>query len=205
MHALKRLVCVAFVLLVMLVAAPAGAVPPPPDKKVQDTIQKVKEIVQSQPNKGSAVLDKKLRDVLFPLFDFKQMSRSSLGANWRTATPEEQAEFERLFSDLLARTYLKRIKSGVVESEIEVKNAAVDGDKATVKTLVKGDGDPIAIDYRLQADGDNWRVYDVAVENVGLITNYREEFAEVVRENGMKALIEKLKAKEREKDSSDRG
>ncbi len=172
----------------------AAALPAPGDE-VQSTIEKVKQAVRAQGNKESPALDQKLKGILLPVFDFEAMAKSSLGANWRTATPEEQKEFVSLFTDLLSRTYLKRIKSGVTDSEIKVEKADVDGSKAVVKTTISADGDPIKVDYRLEAENDKWRVYDVMIENIGLITNYREEFSGIVRDGGMTALIQKLKDK----------
>jgi phospholipid transport system substrate-binding protein len=175
---------------------PANAALPAPDKQVEQTIHDVKQVVQAQSNKESPVLDQKLRGILYPLFDFEEMSRSALGANWSKATAAEQKDFVELFSDLLARTYLKKIKSGVSQSKIEISDAKVDGSKALVKTSVTSDGQPVSIDYRLKAEGDTWKVYDVLIENVGLISNYRVDFGSVIRKDGMQGLIQKLKSKE---------
>ena len=181
------------------VPARAAAALPAPDAQVKTTIQRVKDLVQAQPDKNSVVLDQNLKSELFPMFDFDQMARSSLGANWQKATPADQKEFVRLFSELLSRTYLKRIKSGVSTSQIEVAESKVDGDKAIVKSTVVADGERVAIDYRLQAEKDKWRVYDVIIENVGLISNYRTEFGGIIRKNGMSGLLDQLRSKATEK------
>ena len=192
----------AFGLILLFQPCAASAAPVAPERHVQSTIDQVRAVVDKQQDKGSPVLDARLKEILFPLFDFEKMSRASLGPNWDKATPDEQHRFVTLFSDLLARTYLKRIKSGVSGSRIEVGSASVDGPKATVKTTVTSDGQPVAIDYRMEASGDVWRVYDVLIENVGLVSNYRSEFGEIVRKDGMQGLLEKLEAKAKNEKTS---
>lgn len=180
-----------------LAALEAKAEPPAPDVQVTSTIDQVKQIVKSNPD-GPAV-DRKLKDILFPLFDWDAMSRSSLGPNWAKATQDEQKQFIDLFSALLSKTYMHRVKAKVNESTVEVKESKVSGPKAIVKTIVTADQKPVNIEYRMQSANDKWQVYDVLVENVGLISNYRVEFGEIVRKEGMQGLLQKLKAKQTEK------
>lgn len=169
---------------------------PAPDQQVKATYEKVKQAVQVQQGKGETVVDQNINNILRPMFNWEEMARSSLGPNWQKASPEEQKQYVDLFTDLLARTYLKRIKSNVLSSTLEIKETKIEGDKALVRTYVKADGENAAIDYRLKDDGSKWRAYDVIVEKVGLVSNYRTEFAGIIRNYGMKGLLEKLKKKQ---------
>lgn len=169
---------------------------PAPEEQVKTTYAKVKQAVQSQQGKGETVVDQNINNILKPMFNWKEMARSSLGTNWEKATPDEQHQYVDLFTDLLARTYLKRIKSNVLSSTLEIKETKVDGDKALVRTTVKADGETASIDYRLKNDRSKWQAYDVLIENVGLVSNYRTEFAGIIRKDGIKGLLEKLKNKQ---------
>jgi phospholipid transport system substrate-binding protein len=167
----------------------------PPKEKVKTAIDEIIKIVES--NSGDAQKDarrEKLRELINPLFDFDEMAKRSLGINWKEATPEEQQEFTKVFSDLLARTYLSKIET-VKPGMVAVNSETVDQGKAMVKTMVTHKGDTFPLDYKLQNTSGKWRVYDVVIENIGLVANYRNEFAGVVRKEKVAGLIQKLKDK----------
>lgn len=135
-----------------------------------------------------------LRKILEPRFNFEEMSRRSLGTHWNDRTPAEQKEFIDVFSDLLARTYVARIetvKPGMVQFESE----SIELPKALVKTTVKVDGDVFPIDYKLLNDANGWKVYDVIIENIGLVANYRNEFASIIRREEFSGLMKSLREK----------
>ena len=163
---------------------------------VQTTIARVRETVISDKDKLSdEELDKNLKDLISPVFDFEEMSRRCLGANWNSATAEEQREFVDLFSALLARTYLKKIKEGVETSKISITGEQIKGESVLVKSDVVREGDTVKIDYRMLRQGETWRVYDVVIENIGLVSNYRSEFAGIVRKEKMSGLLKRLREK----------
>lgn len=173
-----------------------------PAAQVKNTIEQVRDVVGKEDGKTApAVLDEKLKGIVFPMFDFAEMSRRSLGANWNKATPDQQKEFVSLFSDLLAVTYLKRIKSNAASSEIKEISDTIEGEKAMVKSVLIADGESISIDYRLLNEQGKWRIYDVLIEHVGLVSNYRNEFAELVRKDGFPGLIQRLKDKKAKRES----
>jgi phospholipid transport system substrate-binding protein len=163
--------------------------------QVTSTIDEVVRIVESLPGDNNRSERRtKLRQVIDARFDFDEMSKRSLGTNWAARTPAEQKEFISLFSDLLARTYLNRIEE--VESGM-VKIVSENGDdkKATVKTKILLKDESFPIDYKLLNEGGNWRVYDVVIENIGLVANYRNEFAGIIRKEEFSGLIKRLKEK----------
>ena len=163
--------------------------------QIQTTIDSVVKIVETNPGADHREQRRaELRKLLDQRFDFEEMSKRSLGTHWTARTPQERTEFVSLFSELLAKTYLGRIeevKSGMVKIGDEIS----DGKRSTVKTKVKGDRDTFPIDYKLHNLNGEWRVYDVIIENIGLVSNYRNEFAGIIRKDEFAGLIQKLKEK----------
>ncbi len=164
---------------------------------VRTTVDEIKRVVEQ--NKGKLTdkqIDKKLFTVISPLFDFREMSRRSLGAKWKHASESQRLEFVDLFSDLLATNYIKKIRENVEKSSFKVDSEQSTSPKTSVvKTLVDYDGQEATIDYRLRVKKDAWKVYDVIIENIGLVTNYRREFGSIVDKDGISGLIEKLREK----------
>ncbi len=142
-------------------------------------------------------LEKKLQGVIAPLFDFREMSRRSLGAKWRQATEEERVEFVDLFSNLLSTNYIKKIRENIENSELVIKSEQSTSPKtAIVKSVVEYEGQVASVDYRLRIKKGAWRVYDVVVENIGLVSNYRNEFGSIVDKEGISGLLKKLRDKQ---------
>lgn len=137
---------------------------------------------------------KKLRTVISPNFDFREMAKRSLGANWNKANTEQQEEFVTLFSDLLATTYLNRI-ANVRKGMVSLDSERVKEPKAMVKTTVTYKGETFPIDYKMLDRGERWKVYDVIIENIGLVANYRTEFAGVIRKEKFSGLLKRLRKK----------
>lgn len=164
---------------------------------VTETVEKVKETVVARKSQLSPEeLDKELRDIISPVFDFREMSRRSLAKYWKQATPDQQKEFVDLFSSLLAKNYLKKIRDNAENSLMNIVGEQDAGkNRKVVKTTVDVDGTSASIDYRMRAKDDTWKVYDVIVENIGLVSNYRSEFSSIVQKDGVDGLITKLKNK----------
>lgn len=165
----------------------------PGGKVVQGTIDKVRETVVAEKGKTSEeVLKKKVEDLVAPVFDFREMAQRSLGNNWKNGSEAEREQVISLFSKLLSRTYIHRVIDGVEHSEIKFLGDVEKGDFVVVHTSVKRDNDTFSVDYRMKKDGPTWKAYDVIIENVGIVTNYRNEFSGIIRKNGFPGLISKL-------------
>jgi len=137
-----------------------------------------------------------LRDAATDIFDFTEITRRSLGRHWQTATPGEREELVQLFTALLERAYLGRIEQYSGE-RISVVGEAVDGELATVRTrLVSKGGIETPVDYRLHRVGDRWLAYDVSVEGVSLVANYRAQFNAILRASSAQTLVQRLRAKQ---------
>lgn len=168
-----------------------------PDDLVKQTAEEVltivktdKDIQSGNQQKIYAVAEEKI----LPNFDFERVCRMVLGKNWRSATPEQQTAFKKEFRSLLLRTYASALGK-YRDQVIEYKPLRMDAGatNATVKTqIIQNGGQPIAVDYSLAKATDGWKVYDIVIENVSLVTNYRSQFSNEIRQNGLDSLIKKL-------------
>ena len=162
---------------------------------VKVTIDKVvaaAESLRGESNRAERRI--KLREIIDERFDFPEMAKRSLGANWLKLTPEQQTEFVNVFSQLLSKTYMNRVEEAK-PGMISVNTEQLEFPRSIVKTKVSHEGQTFPIDYKLYSQNGAWKVYDVVIENIGLIANYRNEFSGTIRNDGFDALIIKLKDK----------
>ncbi|MFM2440588.1 MAG: hypothetical protein RLZZ349_315 [Pseudomonadota bacterium] len=168
-----------------------------PDVLVKQTADDVltiikndREIQAGNQQKLYAVIEEKI----LPNFDFDRVCRMVLGKNWKSATPEQQAIFQKEFRSLLLRTYssaLSKYKDQVIE--YKPMRYEVDEKNVSVKTqILQSGGQPIAVDYSLVKGTAGWKVYDIVIESVSLVTNYRSQFSNEIRQNGLDSLNKKL-------------
>ena len=139
-----------------------------------------------------------LRKTIIERFDFTEMSKRSLAAQWTKRTPQEKKEFVDMFTNLLEKSYMDRIEAYTDEA-VEYNGENIDNDYAVVRTTVKAkDKEGIPIDYKLIKEGDQWLVYDVVIEGVSLVSNYRNQFNKIINSGSYADLVKKMKAKEAE-------
>jgi phospholipid transport system substrate-binding protein len=137
-----------------------------------------------------------LKQILFARFDFSEMARRALGANWRRRTAQEQEEFVRLFTELLERAYANTIESYTDEKIIYVGEKQ-DGNYAEVKSkILTSKGQEFTIDYRTHVVAGEWKVYDVVVENISMVNNFRSQFNRVINNASYEELVRRLKEKQ---------
>jgi phospholipid transport system substrate-binding protein len=166
-----------------------------PKGEVEAVIAEVVRIAQALPGEENTTKRRaELRQVINPRFDFAEMAKRSLGAEWRNCTPEQQKDFVDVFSGLLSRTYLSRIET-VKPGMVTIDSEKLDGIKAVVRTTVNHKGDQFPIEYKLLNEEGTWRVYDVVIENIGLVANYRNEFAGIIRKEKFEGLMQRLREK----------
>jgi phospholipid transport system substrate-binding protein len=136
-----------------------------------------------------------IRRIAEETFDLGEMTRRTLGPHWSALTEAERAEFITLFGDVLDRAYFTRIAAYNGE-KVTVLGDSIDGDLATVRTrIVTQQGVEIPVDYRMLRRGDRWLIYDVSIEGVSLVANYRAQFSRIIQTSSYQALVEKLRAK----------
>jgi len=166
-----------------------------PRYAMKNTIDQLVEIVSEHPGEDHREMrHKEMREVIEPQFDFEEMSRRSLGPKWNEINDEEKQEFIDLFSELLARTYLGRLDS-IEEGMVQIGAEKVQDPRALIRTTVTYEGESFPIDYRMVKKENDWKVYDVIIENIGLVANYRNEFAGIVRKEQFSGLLQKLRDK----------
>jgi len=174
-----------------------------PDVLVKKTAEEVLEIVKNDKD-IQAGDQKKIFDLaetkILPNFDFERVSRLVLGRNWATATDEQKAQFQKEFRSLLLRTYSSAL-SKYQNQTIEYLPFRLqpDATRATVKTrILQPGGQPIGLDYTLEKGPNGWKVFDIVIEDVSLVTNYRSQFNNEIRQvGGMDGLIQRLVEKNR--------
>lgn len=173
-----------------------------PMTTVQETVRQVLSIV-TDPSYKSASSERrqKLREVIDPRFDFRDMARSSLGYHWRSLSPAQREEFSQLFTGLLEASYLGKIE-GYKGQKIVYLKQSQDGSLAQVNTnIVPKGGEPISVNYRLKNDGGSWKVYDVLIDQISLVANYRNQFNRIINEKGYNELVSALRQKQKAIDS----
>jgi len=184
----------------LIIPAPAVlAADSAPDALVKATVDDVLAVIKQ--NKDRQALRSLAEQKVLPYFDFRRMTQLAVGAPWRGANPAQQQALENGFRTLLVNTYTNALSVSATGSQtVEVKPAQAKAgqDEVIVKTTVKDSGKPpIAIDYRMAKSADGWKVFDVVVENLSLVTNYRGSFASEVSRSGIDGLIKVLDEKNR--------
>ncbi|HEV3109487.1 MAG TPA: ABC transporter substrate-binding protein [Candidatus Binataceae bacterium] len=198
----KSWLAVALLAVTLGFAGAAVAAAGDPMATVQETIRQVLSIV-TDPSYKSATSERreKLREVIAPRFDFSEMARSAMGYHWRTLSPAQRDEFSRLFTGLLEASYLGKIE-GYKGQKIEYIKQTQEGSLAQVNTnIVPSGGEPIAVNYRLKQDDGSWKVYDVMIDQISLVGNYRNQFNRIMNEKGYDKLVSALKQKQKAIDS----
>lgn len=189
------------VLALLLLAMPLASPAAPDDAQsiVRETTEKVLEALRSEgdtlkddPTRLHAIIEQ----LVLPHFDFRQMSQWVLGPHWRGASPEQRDAFVQQFEALLVRTYSSAL--------VDYRNQRVNylparersADEVTVRASIdQGGGPAIPITYEMHRTDTGWKVYDVAIDGVSLVINYRSSFGQEIRRNGIDGLIKRLAAK----------
>lgn len=189
-------------LLLFALAGPAPAAPDP-QQLVQATTDKITAVLRAEqaeitrnPERLYAIVD----EIVLPHFDFERMSSWVLGKYWRTATDAERKQFVQEFRDLLVRTYATALNDNYDRVIAMLPMRKKEGsDEVIVRTEVQQDsGFPIPIDYQMYLKDGNWKVFDVSVDSISLVSNYRTSFSKEIRDAGLPKLIEQLASRNRD-------
>jgi phospholipid transport system substrate-binding protein len=157
--------------------------------EVLDAAKADKSIQAGDVKQVSALVEAKV----MPHVNFQRMTASAVGRYWRQATPEQQKKLQDEFKTLLVRTYsgaLAQVRDQTVQ--LKPMRSSPEDTEVIVRTEIRGKGDPIQLDYRLEKAGDSWKIYDVNVLGVWLVENYRNSFAQEIGAGGIDGLIAKL-------------
>lgn len=186
-------------LAVLLLISPIVAAVGAPRDQIRETVDKVLAIVkQPQPRSESQKNErrKRLKEVISQRFDFAEMARRSLGSQWQRLSPEQQKEFVQLFTHLLEDSYLDKIESYHGE-KVQYGKERLDNDYAEVDTkIIDTKGQEFSVNYRLYNVNGDWKVYDVVIEEVSLVNNYRAQFSRVLGKSSFDELLKRMKEKQ---------
>ncbi|HKB62931.1 MAG TPA: ABC transporter substrate-binding protein [Burkholderiales bacterium] len=173
-------------------------------EEVVTILKKDQDIQAGDSKKAADVIESKI----VPHFNFIRMTRIAMGRNWRVASPEQQKELADEFKTLLVRTYSTAL-ANYRDQQIDYKplRSKPEDTEVTVRSDVKqsGSSQPVSIDYEMEKTPNGWKVYDVKVGGVSLVTTYRDTFASEVRERGVDGLIKSLSTKNRQPERSKAG
>ncbi|MBK5931630.1 MlaC/ttg2D family ABC transporter substrate-binding protein [Halochromatium salexigens] len=187
---------------ILLLASPLGALGAEPSatelveqtaSKMLSTLENRRAEVERKPQLINELVD----SILAPHFDFEQMTRLAVGRAWRDASPEQQEALIESFRNLLVRTYARSImKYSGQDIVYEAARPGTRSGTVVVPTEVRESGSsPIPIDYSMLERGRSWKVYDVVIDGVSMISNYRSQFRSTIASSGIDGLIEQLRAK----------
>ncbi len=186
--------------LLLLLGAPRAWAGAPSDQLKTQIDRAVKVLDDLAGKKDTKVQERRaaVRKIANEIFDFGETAKRSLARHWTPRTPAEREEFVRLFADLLERSYISRIELYGGE-KIAYVGETIDGDQAVVRTrLVTKQGTEIPVEYRMRLRDGKWLVYDVVIEGVSLIANYRAQFNKIITTSSYEELVKRMKTKQEE-------
>ena len=189
---------IAVLLLIFFFAAPSIVLADTPLQTVEKRVNEVLAVLAGGSKDDKSILEKKkdqIRAISNEMFDYVELSKRTLGRNWNKLTVEQRKEFVPLYRDLLESVYMDRILA-YKDEKVEFSNEKLFSDnKAEVQTKVLASTGDIPIFYRMIRKDDKWKVYDVIIEGVSLIKNYRSQFNDILNKQTPEELLNTLKEK----------
>jgi phospholipid transport system substrate-binding protein len=185
----------------LVVLSAAAAYAGLPTEQLKGAIERVVKTLDNPALKGDAKVTERraaVRKIANDIFDFSEIARRSLGRHWAARSEAEQKEFVMLFGDLLERAYISKIDTYGGEKIVYTGERA-EGDIAIVNTkIISRNGTEVPVDYRMLRKSERWLVYDVNIEGVSLVSNYRTQFNKIIQTSSYAELIKKMKTKQGE-------
>lgn len=183
-----------FVLIAALIGFATGAMAEPPKAQLQETMERVMALTQTFHSEKDFTDNKaRLRQIIFPRFDFAEMARRSLGNRWSSLAGKE-AEFVAAFIQFAESSYMNALGSYRGEKIIYGREN-IDANFAEVETQVLGRGETTPINYKLHLVGDEWKVYDVVIDQISLVSNFHSQFGRILQTASVDELMRRLRAK----------
>jgi phospholipid transport system substrate-binding protein len=179
----------------------SGAWAGPPTDQLRARIDRVYKILADPELQGATKAHQRRTAIIMAaheIFDFGEMAKRSLGQHWEQRTLAEREEFVRLFTELIQRSYISKVDQRGAEQMI-MQSEKVEGGYAVVRTtLPLGPGREMPIDYRMHNTDDRWQVYDLSIDGISLVANYRAQFNKVIRTSSYEALVSRFKSRQAE-------
>ncbi|HEV8721962.1 MAG TPA: ABC transporter substrate-binding protein [Candidatus Binatia bacterium] len=182
----------------LLTLSPAALRAGVPTEQVRQTADQVLSVLQDSRLKSADKQKERreqIRQIIGSRFDFGEMAKRSLGSNWQKVNNDEQRQFVELFTELLEKSYADQIESYDGE-KIVYGRENVSQDQADVDTkILTKKGEQISVNYKLRSAGNDWKVYDVVIENISLVNNFRSQFNRILANASFAELLKKLQSK----------
>ena len=189
-------------LILFALCSVRGAGAGPPTDQLRAGVDRVITILRDPRLEGEKqVIPRRaaISKVAAEIFDFGEMAKRSLGQHWEQRTAPERVEFVRLFTELVERSYIAKVDQYDAAATMRYQGETVDGDFAVVQTTVPlPHGDTMPIGYRMHSTGGRWQVYDLSIDGISLVGNYRAQFNKIIRTSSFEDLLAKLKSNEAE-------
>jgi len=193
-----RAIWTAFLLFAL--CSPHGAWAGLPTDQLRDGVDRVVKILKDPELRGDKRTDERraaISKAADDIFDFAETAKRSLGQHWAQRTPAERGEFVRLFTELVQRTYISKVDQ--YNSEMTFRGDTIDGDHAVARTtLLLSKGSAMSLDYLMHHPRDRWQVYDLNIDGISLVANYRAQFNKIIRTSSYEALVTTLKSRQTE-------
>lgn len=195
-----RLLSVFFGLFLGLAAVAHAAGPNDATQTLRTAVDKIMAVIRNPEYSNPATrpaLRKQIENEVFQIFDFGEFSSRTVGPRWKSFTPDQKKQFSDAFAQLLLNTYLNRIKGYNGETvSYTGSTASQDGQRVEVKTMITmKDGKQTPVSYRMLHKDGKWRVYDVIIENISLVKNYRTQFQNILNTDSPEQLTERIRAR----------
>jgi len=184
--------------LFTLALAVSGATAAGPTEVAKEVIDKVLETLNNPVNAGEAKKDYRQRlvkQLVDRNFDYREMAKRSLGPTWTKLNPGQRDEFVRLFAELLEASYADKIDKYAKHIRVDYAGESLDGEYAEVRTVVVRPNDRIPLNYRMLNESGVWMVYDVVIEGVSLVSNYRSQFSRIISESSYPELVRRMRTR----------
>jgi len=173
-----------------------------PTDQLREGVDRVVKILRDPELKGDKQVVQRraaIAAVAGEIFDFGEMARRSLAQHWDRRTPAEHREFVRLFTALIQRSYVSKVDQQDAAGRMTYRGETMDADHAVVQTTIAlGNGSEMPLDYRMHKPRDHWQVYDLSVDGISLVANYRAQFNKIIRTSSYETLVARLKSNQAE-------
>jgi phospholipid transport system substrate-binding protein len=197
---MKRLILVA--VFVAWCAGPLFAETGGAKQSIEAQVNELLSVLNDKTLTDQAAKEKKIWDIVNGIFDYDELSRRTMGRNWKKLNAAQQKEFPELFSKVLGNVYMDRIMAYTSEKVVFNDNAAIAEGKVEIKSRLVASDKEIPIDYRMVEKEGKWKVYDVVIEGVSLVSNYRSQFNSILTNKSPEDLMDTLRKKASEAEKS---
>jgi phospholipid transport system substrate-binding protein len=181
-------------LFLQLLIGASGVWAGQPTEVVRKVIEQALDILKN-PSYSKSQKHQMVKNIVDPHFDYQEMAKLSLGATWKGLSGAQQDEFVRLFAELLEASYADKIDKYAQRVKIDYSGEIPEGNRVEVRTVVLRPNDRFPLNYRLIQEGGTWKVYDVVIEGVSLVSNYRSQFSRIIHQSSYAELVRRLKTK----------